>query len=48
MCPGENAIGLHEEGPQRELEGGDGTAGSGKGGLQMGDDVSGGAVLGGQ
>src|SRR5262249_51222907 len=30
---------LHEEGPQRMLEGGDGTVAVGKGGLEMGEDL---------
>lgn len=31
--------GSDEEGPQRMLKGGDGTAGVGEGGLQMGEDL---------
>ena len=39
-CPGGDGTGLHEEGPQRMLEGGDGTVGVGEGGLEMGEDVA--------
>ena len=46
--PGEDEIGLQKEGVRRVLEGGDGTVGMGEGGVKMGDDVGGGAVLSGQ
>ena len=36
VCPG---VGLHEEGPHRMLEGGDGTVGVGEGGLEMCEDL---------
>ena len=40
------ATGLHEEGPHRMLEGGDGTVGVGEGGLEMGEDLRRGSVCG--
>jgi hypothetical protein len=42
----EDEIGLHEEGAQGMLEGGDGTVGMGEGGLKMKGDMGGGAVRG--
>ena len=38
-CQGDDGPSLHEEGPQRMLEGGDGTGGVGEGGLEMGEDL---------
>jgi hypothetical protein len=43
---GDEGIGLHEEGVQRMLEGGDGTVGFGEGGLEVGEDLGGGPVRG--
>ena len=40
--------GLDKEGPQRLLEGGDGTVGIGEGGLEMGEDLGRGSVFRGQ
>ena len=39
--PRDERTGLHEEGAQRMLEGGDGTVGVGEGGLEMGEDLRG-------
>jgi hypothetical protein len=38
-CPLKDGAGLHEEGAQRMLEGGDRTVGVGEGGLEMGEDL---------
>src|SRR5207302_6739222 len=41
MASGNERTGLHEEAPQRMLEGGDGAMDVGEGGLEMGEDMRG-------